>query len=201
MRKTYRRKNLEEISKQILFIGLAFIVFVVVGAYLNKIWTSNSNDILKNINPAIEYYSSDISSKKTIISNLKADMGFMGLICVSTLFVITVPVAVIIFMLKGLSMGYTINSFILALKFESIKMISIVMLKNIIIIPGAIILILISLSYFKEMTSLLKIGNREKIIFLSRRYLLNGAIIILTSVVLQLLLNTVSINIIKFLVK
>lgn len=201
LRRTYRKNNFEKINKQIIIIGLAFIVCIAIGAYLNKVWTFSSNEILDNINPVLEYYSGDISSKEAIISNLKVDIWFMGLMCLCTLLIVTVPIVAVIFILKGLSIGYTINSCIIALKFTSIKMILITVLKNLIIIPGAIVLILISISYFKEMISSLKKSNKENILFLGKRYLLNGVIVIFISVILQLLLNTIGINIIKFLVR
>lgn len=201
MRITYRRRNFEEINKQIMITGFIFMVFIILGTYINKFWPDAKSDILSNINPAIEYYKSDISVIDTVISNLKADVVFLGIISICTLLVITFPIIAIFFMLKGLSIGYTINSCILALKFKSIKMILIVLFKNFIIIPGAIILTLISLSYFKEMIYELKRKNRGNMLFLGKRYLLNAIIIIIVSVVLQLILNTISINIIKFLVK
>lgn len=201
LRITYRRRNFEEINKQIMITGFIFMVFIILGTYINKFWPDAKSDILSNINPAIEYYKSDISVIDTVISNLKADVVFLGIISICTLLVITFPIIAIFFMLKGLSIGYTINSCILALKFKSIKMILIVLFKNFIIIPGAIILTLISLSYFKEMIYELKRKNRGNMLFLGKRYLLNAIIIIIVSVVLQLILNTISINIIKFLVK
>lgn len=201
MRKPYRKNNIEKINNQIIIIGIIFVICVAIGAYLNKMWTLSSNDIINSISPAVEYYSSDIASKEAIISNLKTDVGFMVLISIFTLLIVTVPAVAIIFILKGLSIGYTINSFILALQFKSIKMILIILLKNIIIIPGAIILIIISFNYVREMISSLKKTNKENILFLGRRYLLNGMIVSVATVSLQLLLNTVGINIIKFLVR
>lgn len=201
MRKPYRKNNIEKINNQIIIIGIIFVICVAIGAYLNKMWTLSSNDIINSISPAVEYYSSDIASKEAIISNLKTDVGFMALISIFTLLIVTVPAVAIIFILKGLSIGYTINSFILALQFKSIKMILIILLKNIIIIPGAIILIIISFNYVRGMFSSLKKTNKENILFLGRRYLLNGIIVSVATVSLQLLLNTVGINIIKFLVR
>ncbi|HGT1593452.1 TPA: hypothetical protein ACMWF2_003229, partial [Clostridioides difficile] len=70
-----------------------------------------------------------------------------------------------------------------------------------IIIPCAIILALISLSYFKEMVYEFKKKNRKNMQFLIKRYILNIIIIIALSLGLQLILNTASIGIIKFLAK
>lgn len=201
MRKTYRKNNFESLNKQIIIIGLAFILFAIVGAYLNKIWDFDSYSILNSVNPIIDYYDSDIDVIKTIISNLKSDVYFMSSICVCALFIILVPIMIINFMLKGLSIGYTINSCILALKLKSIKMIFLILLKNIIIIPGTIILMIVSFSYVKVMIDSYKKKNRENMLFLGKRYLLNGIIIIAITVVLQLILNTISINIIKFLAR
>ncbi|AVD35620.1 stage II sporulation protein M [Clostridioides difficile] len=201
MRRTYRKNDFRELNRQIIIIGLLFMMSIVVGSYINKILPSSSNNILNNINPAVEYYNLNISIKDAVIQNLKSDAIFMGSIALLSLFVVTIPAVLVAFVLKGMSIGYTINSCILALKFKSIKMILIILFKNLIIIPCAIILTLISLSYFKEMVYEFKKKNRKNMQFLIKRYILNIIIIIALSLGLQLILNTVSIGIIKFLAK
>lgn len=198
MRRTYRKNDFRELNRQIIIIGLLFMMSIVVGSYINKILPGSSNNILNNINPAVEYYNLNISIKDTVIQNLKSDAIFMGSIALLSLFVVTIPAVLVAFVLKGMSIGYTINSCILALKFKSIKMILIILFKNLIIIPCAIILALISLSYFKEMVYEFKKKNRKNMQFLIKRYILNIIIIIALSLGLQLILNTVSIGIIKF---
>ena len=106
---------------------------IVIGSYINKILPGSSNNILNNINPAVEYYNLNISIKDTVIQNLKSDAIFMGSIALLSLFVVTIPAVLVAFVLKGMSIGYTINSCILALKFKSIKMILIILFKNLII--------------------------------------------------------------------
>ncbi|MCK3664909.1 stage II sporulation protein M [Clostridioides difficile] len=201
MRRTYRKNDFRELNRQIIIIGLLFMMSIVVGSYINKILPGSSNNILNNINPAAEYYNLNISIKDTVIQNLKSDAIFMGSIALLSLFVVTIPAVLVAFVLKGMSIGYTINSCILALKFKSIKMILIILFKNLIIIPCAIILALISLSYFKEMVYEFKKKNRKNMQFLIKRYILNIIIIIALSLGLQLILNTASIGIIKFLAK
>ncbi|HHP5302424.1 TPA: stage II sporulation protein M, partial [Clostridioides difficile] len=196
MRRTYRKNDFRELNRQIIIIGLLFMMSIVVGSYINKILPGSSNNILNNINPAVEYYNLNISIKDTVIQNLKSDAIFMGSIALLSLFVVTIPAVLVAFVLKGMSIGYTINSCILALKFKSIKMILIILFKNLIIIPCAIILALISLSYFKEMVYEFKKKNRKNMQFLIKRYILNIIIIIALSLGLQLILNTVSIGII-----
>ncbi|MCC0637237.1 MULTISPECIES: stage II sporulation protein M [unclassified Clostridioides] len=201
MRKTYRKNDFRELNRQIIIIGLLFMMSIVIGSYINKILPGSNDNILNNINPAVEYYNLNINVKDTVLQNLKSDTIFMGSIALLSLFVVTIPAVLVIFVLKGMSIGYTINSFILALKFKSAKMILIILFKNLIIIPCAIILTLISLSYFKEMVYEFKKKNRRNMQFLIKRYILNIIIIIALSLGLQLILNTVSIGIIKFLVK
>ncbi|MDB0440613.1 stage II sporulation protein M [Clostridioides difficile] len=201
MRKTYRKNDFRELNRQIIIIGLLFMMSIVIGSYINKVLPGSSDNILNNINPAVEYYNLNINVKDTVLQNLKSDTIFMGSIALLSLFVVTIPAVLVIFVLKGMSIGYTINSFILALKLKSAKMILIILFKNLIIIPCAIILTLISLSYFKEMVYEFKKKNRKNMQFLIKRYILNIIIIIALSLGLQLILNTVSIGIIKFLVK
>lgn len=201
MRRTIRKNEFREINKQIIFVGFIFTIFIVLGAYLNKIWPSYQQSIMDNLNPIIEYYNSSFSTKDTIISNMKNDITFMSFICISSLLIITFPIIIIIFMLKGLSIGYTINSIILAMKFKGIKMILILLLRNIIIIPGAIILTLISFNYIKESIYQLKKGKSDNILFLGKRYLLNSLIVLAITVGLQIVLNFLGISIIRFIVR
>ena len=202
MRKTYRRNNFKELSRQIIIIGFILVISVILGTYLNKMWPSYQNKIVDNINPFIEYYNnSSINLKSTIMTNLKSDTSFMFKIIILSLLVVTFPIAIIIFILKGVSIGYTINSIILTLKFKSIKMFFITFIKNIIILPGAIILLVISFNYFKDIINEIKKHKKDNIPFLLKRYLLNSIIVLAISLILQLLLNTISISIIKFLVR
>ena len=74
-------------------------------------------------------------------------------------------------------------------------------IKNFIIIPGAILLLAISFYYIKNIYEEYKKGRKEGILFLGKRYLLNGIIVIIICTVVQLLLNTISIGILQFLVR
>ena len=201
MRRTYRKNNFKELNRQIVLIGLIFIVFVALGSYLNKIWPSYQDEIIKDISFISEYYNSREGIKEAILSNLKIDLSFMTCVAFFSALVITFPVVIIIFMLKGLSIGYTINSMILALNFESIKMIFILFMKNLAIIPGTVILMLVAFDYAKKMLLEIKHKRKENMIFLVKRFILNVIIIISITVILQVILNTISIGMIKFLVR
>ena len=202
LRRTYRKNYFREINKQIIIIGVIYLTAVVIGTYLNKMWPDYQGNIVTSINPIVEYYNSKISIKNIVLANLKSDIYFLMSISISTLLIVTFPIALILFIVKGISMGYTINSVILAMKLKSIKFIFITISKNLIIILGAIILILISINYIKEIIlEFNKNRNINKIIFLFSRYLLNSIIVLVITISLQVLLNALIISIIKFLVR
>ena len=202
LRRTYRKNYFREINKQIIIIGVIYLTAVVIGTYLNKMWPDYQGNIVNSINPIVEYYNSKISIKNIVLANLKSDIYFLMSISISTLLIVTFPIALILFIVKGISMGYTINSVILAMKLKSIKFIFITISKNLIIILGAIILILISINYIKELIlEFNKNRNINKIIFLFSRYLLNSIIVLVITISLQVLLNALIISIIKFLVR
>lgn len=174
-------------------IASIFILFVIIGAYLNKIYPSAQSYITSNISGAVEYYNSSISFKNTLISNFKVDMLFLGGIAISTMTIVLLPISIIIFILKALAIGYTINSLILALKISSIKIILITLAKGIIIIPSILILGILSVKYVCEIVDEIKRKNKGKIVFLVRRYFLNSTVIIILAASVQLVFNAISI--------
>ncbi|WP_343343449.1 stage II sporulation protein M [Terrisporobacter petrolearius] len=203
MRKTLRKRDTFRISKEIIYLSIIFIIFVAIGTYLNKIFSNGQNIVLDSINNLNDYYShgSDINISAVVFSNLRENIIFLGSIVLFSLFVFTFPLAIISFLLKGISIGYTINSLILLIKLKSIKMILIMVIKNFIIIPGAILIIAVSFYYIKNIYEEYKRGRKEGVLFLGRRYLLNGIIIIVICASAQLLLNAVSVGILQFLVR
>lgn len=203
MRRTIRKRDSLKISKEIMYLSIIFIIFVLIGTYLNKIVLNGQDIVLDSINDLNNYYSqgSNINVRAVVFSNLRENIFFLGSIVIFTLFVFTFPLAIISFLLKGVSIGYTINSFILLIKLKSIKMILIMVIKNFIIIPGAILLLAISFYYIKNIYEEYKKGRKEGILFLGKRYLLNGIIVIIICIFLQLLLNVISIGILQFLVR
>ena len=203
MRRTIRKRYDLKISKEIIYLSIIFIILVFIGTYLNKFLPNGQDIVLDSINNLNEYYSqgSDINVRAVVFSNLRENIVFLGSIVLFSLFVFTFPLSIISFILKGLSIGYTINSFILLIKLKSIKMILIMLIKNFIIIPGAILLMVISFYYIRNIYEEYKRGRKEGILFLGIRYLLNGIIVIIICIFLQLLLNVISIGILQFLVR
>jgi len=204
LRGTYRRKiYYEELNKKIILIGILFMVFILLGTSLNKYLNGYEDIIISLVNSIENYYSSkdNIEIGNIILSNFKLDFNFISLIGILNLLVVTFPLAIIIFMLKGMSIGYTINSCILLLKSKSIKLIFVALVKNFAIIPGTIILVLVSFNYIKEILKEVKYKNTKNIYFLMRRYLLNLGIIMVVTLLTQVLLNFIFINILQFIVR
>lgn len=191
-----RRKNkLEKINKSILIIGIIFIFSIVVGSFLNKIWPSYQKEIFLNISPMIDYYDSNLNLKSNVINNLKSDFLLIFIMSLSTLFVFTFPIAIILFIIKGISIGYTINSIILALKIKSIKMILVTFSKNIIVIPGTIILLIIGINYAKEVL----FQKKKNILPLFNRHILNMLLLIFGTIFVQAIINFLITSLMKML--
>ena len=203
MRRTIRRKYKFTMSKEIIYLSVVFIVFVFIGTYLNKFFLNGQDIVLESINNLNDYYSqgNNINVSAVVFSNLKENIIFLGSIVLFSMFVVTFPLGIVSFLLKAVSIGYTINSFMILIKLKSIKMILIMFIKNFIIIPGAILLMVISFYYIKNIYEEYKRGRKEGILFLGKRYLLNGIIVIIICTFAQLLLNTISIGILQFLVR
>ena len=187
------------LNNEIIIVSVIFIIFVVIGACINKFYPEAQNSIAINISGANEYYNSDVSLKNILISNLKSDVLFLSGIAICTLTIVLLPISIGIFILKGLAIGYTINSLVLALKINSLKIILITLAKSIIILPGILILSIVSLKYITHIVNEMRKNNKSKIAFLCKRYALNSLIIIIITTSSQFIINAISIATLKFL--
>lgn len=194
-----KRNIFEVLNNEIIIISVIFIIFVVIGACINKFYPEAQNSIAINVSGANEYYSSDVNLKNILISNLKSDILFLSGIAICTLTIVLLPISIGIFILKGLAIGYTINSVVLALKINSLKIILITLAKSIIILPGILILSIVSLKYITHIVNEIRKNNRSKIAFLCKRYALNSSIIIIITTSSQFIINAISIAALKFL--
>ena len=143
----------------------------------------------------IDYYDSNLNLKSNVINNLKSDFLLIFIMSLSTLFVFTFPIAMILFIIKGISIGYTINSIILALKIKSIKMILVTFSKNIIVIPGTIILLIIGINYAKEVL----FQKKKNILPLFNRHILNMLLLIFGTIFVQAIINFLITSLMKML--
>ncbi|CEN83858.1 hypothetical protein [Paraclostridium sordellii] len=197
MRRISKRNILEKINKEIIFIASLFIVCVTIGSLLNKNFPDYMELVSDNITTTANFYNSNINLKDTIFSNLKMDLFFLGGISLATISVIFFPIGLILFAVKGISIGYTINSFILAMKFGSIKILLITLVKILIVLPGMLILSLISIKYLGQFIQESKRKNKANFQYIIKRYLINSSIIVSVTILAQTILNTISITILK----
>nr|WP_295677732.1 hypothetical protein [uncultured Intestinibacter sp.] len=196
-----RKKDFYKRNKSLIIISIIFIIFVIVGSCLNKMDSSNLDNISNQIGKISSYYDGNINKKDFIFTNIKEYIRYLGLIGLGTLFFFTYPVAIIVFIVKAMSIGYTINTSIILLGFSSFKMCIIVFLKNIFIVPMSIILIELSIGYIKSVYKQLKKNRQDSIVSLGKEFVLNLIIIMCASIILQSILNIISISIIQFLAR
>lgn len=196
-----RKKDFYKRNKSLIIISIIFIIFVIVGSCLNKMDSSNLDNISNQIGKISSYYDGNINKKDFIFTNIKEYIRYLGLIGLGTLFFFTYLVAIIVFIVKAMSIGYTINTSIILLGFSSFKMCIIVFLKNIVIVPMSIILIELSIGYIKSVYKQLKKNRQDSIVSLGKEFVLNLIIIMCASIILQSILNIISISIIQFLAR
>lgn len=192
MRRINRRTTLDKISKDMIIISSLFILFVILGSLLNKIFPQYIEVISNNITYTNSYYDSGMKIKEVLMSNFKMDLSLLAGMSICTLSIILAPIALIIFAVKGLSIGYTINTFIIAMKASSFKMLCVTLIKFSIVLPGMIILALISLKYFEEFIKNVRKQNKTNCTYLMKRYIINSFLIIMISVSAQTILNAIS---------
>lgn len=192
MRRINRRTTLDKISKDMIIISSLFILFVILGSLLNKIFPQYTEVISNNITYTNSYYDSGMKIKEVLMSNFKMDLSLLVGMSICTLSIILAPIALIIFAVKGLSIGYTINTFIIAMKASSFKMLCVTLIKFSIVLPGMIILALISLKYFEEFIKNVRKQNKTNCTYLMKRYIINSFLIIMISVSAQTILNAIS---------
>lgn len=192
MRRINRRTTLDKIIKDMIIISSLFILFVILGSLLNKIFPQYTEVISNNITYTNSYYDSGMKIKEVLMSNFKMDLSLLAGMSICTLSIILAPIALIIFAVKGLSIGYTINTFIIAMKASSFKMLCVTLIKFSIVLPGMIILALISLKYFEEFIKNVRKQNKTNCTYLMKRYIINSFLIIMISVSAQTILNAIA---------
>ena len=171
-----------------------FTISITVGVYLNKLYPQAQQSMAENINSTVDFYNTNINLSNVLLSNFKSDLIFTSSIYLSTVFLVTFPIAFIALILKGISIGYTINTFILAFQLDASKIVSLTLFKNIILIPGSFILLLFSLNYFMEALEIYKSNNKEKMKFITKKYTLSSIMLIAAIIIVQALVNAISIG-------
>lgn len=197
MRRIKKRSTLDEINKDIIVISSLFMTFVIIGSLINKFFPQYIDVVHEKITYTANYYNSNIDLKEVLMSNLKMDLVLLLGMSIGSATIILSPIAFIIFALKGMSIGYTINSFVIAMKLSSFKIVLITLIKFMVVLPGMLILALISFRYLVKVIDEVKNQNKLNYTYLIKRYLMNSAIIIMLTISVQTILNTISIVTLK----
>lgn len=194
MRRIYRKTQFEKSTKLIMSFMIILTLSITFGVYLNKLYPQAQQSMAGNINSTVDFYNNKINLSSVLLSNFKSDLIFTSSIYLSTVFLVTFPIAFIAVILKGISIGYTINTFILAFQLDASKIVSLTLFKNIILIPGSFILLLFSLNYFMEAFEIYKSNNKEKMKFITKKYTLSSIMLIAAIIIVQALVNAISIG-------
>lgn len=194
MRRIYKKTQFEKSTKLIMLFMLMLTISITFGVYLNKLFPQAQQSMAENINSTVDFYNTNIDLSQVLFSNFKSDLIFTSSIYLSTVFLVTFPIAFLSLMLKGVSIGYTINTFILAFQLDASKIVSLTLFKNIILIPGSFILLLFSLNYFKEAVQIYKSNNKDKMKFITKKYTLSSIMLIAAIIIVQALVNAISIG-------
>jgi stage II sporulation protein M len=197
LRRIKKRSTLDEINKDIIVISSLFMTFVIIGSLINKFFPQYIDLVQEKIIYTASYYNSNIDLKEVLMSNFKMDLVLLLVMSIGSATIILSPIALIVFALKGMSIGYTINSFIIAMKLSSFKIVLITLIKFMVVLPGMLILALISFRYLVKVIDEVKKQNKLNYIYLIKRYLMNSAIIIMLTISVQTILNTISIVTLK----
>ncbi|MDR1773558.1 MAG: stage II sporulation protein M [Clostridioides sp.] len=197
MRASRRTNEIDILNRDIFLVGVLFILSIVFGTYLNKI-LPNSGELLDKLTPAIDFYNSDINILSVVSANVKSDLIFIGLVSISSLFVVTLPVAVAIFLFKGVSIGYTINTMIITLKINSANLIALMLIKNLIFIPCIVLLLVLSLNYVKKIIVQFTRPSRMRVSYLVGNYIKSAFAIASFCLVFQTAVNAIGTCIFKY---
>ncbi len=193
----YSNLNYKIIS--IFFIFL-FTFGITSGVYLNKVYPIENTSIIDHIIKINSYYDhSNFPISKLIVLNLKNDFFYLFSVYICSLMIFTWPLILGIIFLKGLSIGYTISILLLALKENAMKIIISILIKNILIIPFSLIIILFAFNYFMESIGTLKICSRFKnsnhMKKLIKKYTMNTIVLFIPMVLIQSMVNGIYIYI------
>jgi stage II sporulation protein M len=194
LRRIYRKTQFEKSTKLIISFMIILTLSITFGVYLNKLYPQAQQSMAENINSTVDFYNNNINISSVLLSNFKSDLIFTSSIYLSTVFLVTFPIAFIAVILKGISIGYTINTFILAFQLDASKIVSLTLFKNIILIPGSFILLLFSLNYLMEAYEIYKSNNKEKMKFITKKYTLSSIMLIAAIIIVQALVNAISIG-------
>ncbi|SHH08455.1 hypothetical protein [Tepidibacter thalassicus] len=185
----------------LIFFIFLFSLGITSGVYLNKTYPILNSSIKDYISRTNSYYTTDFNILKLTFLNFKNDLIYLFSMYLCSLMIFTCPLVLVIVFLKGLSIGYTINTLILILKMSSLKIIFLTLIKNILIVPFSFFVIILSFNYFLEAVCAIKICTKFKSLNYMKKliikYSINTVVLFLLVSILQSLVDAASIFIIQ----
>ena len=197
--KSYIKNN----YKEYILASLLFVIGIFVGVMIiNSSKESQISEITKFINQFIEKYKGieNINNAELIMASIKKNLIFAFVLWLAGTTVIGMPIVLIIILLRGTILGFTISSITVTLgplKGILFCLISIV-LHNIFYIPA---ILSIGVSSIKLYKSIIKDRRKDNIKFELIRHTIIFGLMIVLLVLSAIIENVISANLLKKFIK
>ena len=197
--KNYIRNN----YKEYILASLLFLIGIFVGVMIiNSSKESQISEITKFINQFIEKYKGieNINNAELIMASIKKNLIFAFALWLAGTTVIGMPIVLIIILLRGTILGFTISSISVTLgplKGSLFCLISIV-LHNIFYIPAILTICVSSIKLYK---SIIKDKRKDNIKFELIRHTIIFGLMIILLVLSAIIENVISANLLKKFIK
>lgn len=197
--KSYIKNN----YKEYILASLLFVIGIFVGVMIiNSSKESQISEITKFINQFIEKYKGleNINQEGLVVTSIKQNLIFAFVLWLAGTTVIGMPIVLIIILLRGTILGFTISSITVTLgplKGILFCLISIV-LHNIFYIPA---ILSIGVSSIKLYKSIIKDRRKDNIKFELIRHTIIFGLMIVLLVLSAIIENVISANLLKKFIK
>ena len=197
--KSYIKNN----YKEYILASLLFLIGIFVGVMIiNNSKESQISEITKFINQFIEKYKGleNINQEGLIVTSIKQNLIFAFVLWLAGTTVIGMPIVLIIILLRGTILGFTISSITVTLGLPKgilFCLISIV-LHNIFYIPA---ILSIGVSSIKLYKSIIKDRRKDNIKFELIRHTIIFGLMIVLLVLSAIIENVISANLLKKFIK
>lgn len=197
--KSYIKKN----YKEYILVSMLFVIGIFVGVMIiNNSKENQISEITEFINQFIEKYKGleNINQSELIMTSIKQNLIFAFVLWLAGTTVIGMPIVLIIILLRGTILGFTISSITVTLGLPKgilFCLISIV-LHNIFYIPA---ILSIGVSSIKLYKSIIKDKRKDNIKFELIRHTIIFGLMIVLLVLSAIIENVISANLLKKFIK
>ncbi len=189
--------------KEYILTSLIFIIGLFIGVMIiNNCTETQSSEITTYLNEFITKFKStqSINKSELIFSSIKNNIILSLIIWIAGTTVIGIPIVLVVIMIRGLILGYTVSAIALTLgttKGIVFCLVSI-LIQNILFIPAVLTLGVSSIKLYKSIIKDRKIENVKIEII---RHTIIAIIMSLTLCVSALIENTISVTLLKNFIK